>query len=113
MKPVQNTTSPIINFISELLSDIISHRNHLKHRNCHSDVHNFHDNCIIVDADFAENISVPVKIEPQSMHWSHQQVTIHSGITKFNGEKSYHPYFSDDRSHDFYRYSHKRNAKFY
>ena len=34
------------------------------------------------------------------MHWSHQQVTIHIGILKINAEKSYHPYFSDDRFHD-------------
>ena len=91
----------IINFVSELLPDIIFHRNHLKHyRNSHSDIYSFYDNCIIIGADFAENLSVPVKFEPKSMYWSHQQVTIHSGILKVNGEKSYHPYFLDDRLHD-------------
>ena len=34
------------------------------------------------------------------MHWSHQQVTIHSGIRKIKGEKSYHPYVSNDLKHD-------------
>ena len=34
------------------------------------------------------------------MHWNPKQVTIHSGILKFNGTKSYHPYFSDDLKHD-------------
>ena len=34
------------------------------------------------------------------MHWSHQQVTIHSGIRKLKGEKSYHPYVSNDLKHD-------------
>ena len=90
-----------INFISELLPDIIFHRNHLKHyRNSHSHIYSFYDNCIITGADFLENLSVPVKFEPKSMYWSHQQVTIHSGILKVNGEKPYHPYFSDDRLHD-------------
>ena len=34
------------------------------------------------------------------MHWSHRQVTIHSGILKVNGEKSYHPYFLDNKLHE-------------
>ena len=103
MKSVQQkcNLSFIINFISELLSDIIFYRNHLKHyRNSHLDVYGFYDNCSIIDADFAESLSVPVKFEPQSMQWSHQQVTIHSRILKVKGEKSYHPYFSDDRLHN-------------
>ena len=41
-----------------------------------------------------------MKFEPQSMHWSHQQVTVHIGITKVNGGKSYHPYFFDYILHD-------------
>ena len=91
----------ILNFISELLPDIIYHRNHMRHyRNCLQQVLNFHDRCALLDADFAENLTVPVKYEPQSLHWCHQQVSIHSGITKFSGEKIYHAYFSDDRTHD-------------
>ena len=34
------------------------------------------------------------------MHWNPKQVTINSGILKFNGTKSYHSYFSDDLKHD-------------
>ena len=34
------------------------------------------------------------------MHWNPKQVTIHSGILKFNGTKSYHSYFLDDLKHD-------------
>ena len=46
-------------------------------------------------------MSIPVKHEQQSLHWSHEQVTIHSGIVKLpTGDKSYHPYVSDDRKHD-------------
>ena len=91
----------VMNFILELLPDIMYHRNHLKHcRKCHSQVHNFFNKCAIIDVDFSENLSVPVKFQPQSMHWCHQQVRIHSGITKINGEKTYHPYFSEDKTHD-------------
>ena len=45
-------------------------------------------------------LTVPVKFEPQSLHWCQQQVTVHSGILKCNGEKSYITHFSDDRKHD-------------
>ena len=93
----------ILNSISELLPDIIYHRNHLCHyRNCLQQVLNFHDRCALLDADFAENLTVPVKYEPQSLHWCHQQVSIHSGITKFSGEKNYHAYFSDNRTCGFH-----------
>ena len=34
------------------------------------------------------------------MHWHKTQVSIHSGILEVDGEKFYHPYFSDDRIHD-------------
>ena len=86
----------ILDFISNLLPKIINHRNQLKHYR-HS-IKTFHE--LNIDIDFSENLSVPVKYEPQSLHWSHKQVTIHSGILKLNGEKSYHPYISEDRQHD-------------
>ena len=41
-----------------------------------------------------------MKYEPQSLHWSHEQVTVYSGIMKVKGEKSYYPYFSDSLKHD-------------
>ena len=51
--------------------------------------------------DFAAEMSIPVRYEPQSLHWSHEQVTIRSGIDKLStGHKSYHPYVSDDRNPD-------------
>ena len=43
---------------------------------------------------------MPVKCEPQDLQWSHEQITVHSGILKFKGEKSYHPYLSATRKHD-------------
>ena len=72
MKSVQEKCNLtfITDFISEKLPDIIFHKNHLKHyKNFHSDIYSFYDSCISIDADFAENLSVPVKLEPQSMHW--------------------------------------------
>ena len=48
----------------------------------------------------SENLSVPVRFEPQSMHWHHGQVTVYSGILKTQGAKSYHSYISDDHTHD-------------
>ena len=56
--------------------------------------------CASVDIDFSENFTVPVKFEPQSLHCCHQQVTVHSGILKWNGEKNYIAHFSYDRKHD-------------
>ena len=46
---------------------------------------------IPVDVDFSENLSVPTKYEPQSLHWSHSQVTVHSGILKNIGGKKLSP----------------------
>eukprot|EP00794_Sanderia_malayensis_P020851 gene20851-22896_t len=90
----------IITFISNLMPNIIHHRNQLKHyRNTISDITDMF-NTVSIDIDFCENLSVPVKQEPQSLHWCHQQVTVHSGILKVQAEKSYHPYLSDDTTQD-------------
>ena len=55
---------------------------------------------ISVDVDFSENLSVPIKYEPQFLNWSHFQVTVLSGTLKNSGEKSYHPYLSNNCKHD-------------
>ena len=80
---------------------MIHHRNHLHHYTY--SIYKVLQNAdtVPLDVDFAENLSIPVTYEPQSLHWSHEQVTIHSGIVKLpTGHKSYHPYVSDDRKHD-------------
>ena len=41
-----------------------------------------------------------IKFEPQSLHWVKKQITVQSGIVKCNGEKTYHPYVSDCKTHD-------------
>ena len=45
-------------------------------------------------------MKVTVKQEPQSLHWSHEQKTVHSGISKQNGRKVYTIHISNDRIHD-------------
>lgn len=90
----------LISFINSLLPKIVHHRNMLKHYRL---THNqFLDqfNCVNIDIDFSENLSIPTKYEPQSMHWYKEQVSVHSGILKVLGEKSYHPCFSDNKVHD-------------
>ena len=83
----------IVNFISEILSKIIHHRNHLKHyRTSIKLFKESIDAICYLDVDFSENLTIPVKFEPQSLHWSHEQVTIHSAILKSLTGKSYHPY---------------------
>ena len=43
---------------------------------------------------------MPVKEEPQSLHWSHEQVTVHLGILKYGERKAYHAYFFDYQNHN-------------
>ena len=71
---------------------MIHWRNHLHHYRY--SIHKIVQNVDIVhlDVDFAENLSISVKYEPQSLHWSYEQVTKHSGIVKLPTiHKSYHP----------------------
>ena len=91
----------LMKFITtNLLSKIIHHSNQLIHYR--TVIKKFWGmfNTFLLEIDFSENLKVPVKFEPQSMHWPHEQVNIHPGILKFSGEKSYHPHLSDDRKHD-------------
>ena len=93
--------SGIIDFIDELLADIIHHRNQLKHfRTVIPMINASFANSLYIDIDFSENLKIPVKWEPQSLHWHHEQVTFHSGIVKFDGEKHYYIHISEDRTHD-------------
>jgi len=45
-------------------------------------------------------LTLGIKFEPQSLHWTKNQISVHLGILKCNGNKSYHPYVSDCRVHD-------------
>ena len=39
---------------------------------------------------FSEQLKVPLKYEPQDLHWSNLQVIVHSGILDDSGMKEYH-----------------------
>lgn len=102
LRPISKSSTlvDIINFLNTILTNIINHRNHLKHyRNV---INVFRDalDALFIDIDFSENLKLPYKEEPQSLHWCHDSVTVHSGIVKIHGEKIYHPYISDDKKHD-------------
>jgi hypothetical protein len=62
--------------------------------------------CTFVFADFAENLSLPIQKEPQSLYWIRKQISLHGEIIKYrteiNGEevKIYSAHVSDDRDHD-------------
>lgn len=90
----------LVQFMAKLLPEIIFHRNMLKLYRSIKDLFLNIMQCAYIDIDFAENLTVGIKWEPQSLHWSKKQVTVHSGIFKYNAEKVYHPYVSDSRIHD-------------
>ena len=55
---------------------------------------------LFLELDFSEKLKVPLKYEPQSMHWTGVEVIVHSGILKDHGEKKYHAYLSYDLIQD-------------
>ena len=99
MKENANITF-IIEFIDNILAKTLHHRNHLQHFcTVHSPFLELFDYAWI-DVDFSENLSVPVKYKPQSLHWAQEQLSVHSGILKTKGNKSYHSYLSNGKVHD-------------
>jgi hypothetical protein len=62
------------------------------------------EECISVDMDFAENYEIVHRVEIQSEHWQHQQVTLYIVITHFRSSGIWtseaHVFVSADRSHD-------------
>eukprot|EP00794_Sanderia_malayensis_P019611 gene19611-21542_t len=97
----QVTLEYIHGFIEDIMPNVIYHRNMLRlYRNVKSIFLEFFS-CVYMDVDFSENLTIGIKWEPQSLHWSKKQVTVHSGITKTSdGVKVYHPYVSDTLVHD-------------
>ena len=92
--------SEMISLIDEFV-DIIHHRNQLKHFCTVIPMINVSfANTLCIDIDFSENLKIPVKWEPQSPHWHHDQITFHSGIVKVNDYKYYYIHTSEDRNHD-------------
>ena len=76
------TLTYLVEFIEALLPKITYHTNLLKlYRNTQKLFLNMF-NCVYIDANFSENLTVGIKWEPQSLRWSKTQVTVHSGIVK-------------------------------
>ena len=98
---IEVNISFVLDFIEKMLPNIIHHRNLLRNyrTNINTVLTNI-NNLIQLWIDFSEKLTIPVNKEIQSLHWSREQKTIHSGILKFRGEKQYHPYISDDLKHD-------------
>ena len=55
---------------------------------------------VYISMDFSENLTMPIKEEPQSLHWTKQQTTIHNVVSKVDGEKCYHVHMSNNLKHD-------------
>ena len=55
-----------------------------------------------ISLDFLENLTIFLHEKIQSVYWGEAktEVTIHSGILTFEGNKIHHPYLSNDLSHD-------------
>ena len=64
-----------LNFIDQLLLKMIHHRIHLHHYRYSIQKVLQNVDAVCQNVDFAVNLSIPVKYEPQSQHWSHEQVT--------------------------------------
>ena len=45
---------------------------------------------------FLEKLTILLKKEPRSVHWSGVEIIVHSGILRKDGNKEYHCYLSDD-----------------
>ena len=88
----------LVEFIGNILPKIIHHRNILKlyRPSIKSFYQLFLDASI--DIDFSENLTLGIKFDPRSLHWVKKQITIHSGIVKCDGEKTYHPYVSNTKN---------------
>ena len=39
-------------------------------------------NCVYIDIDFSENLTIPIKYEPQSLHWYKEQVSLPTGMIR-------------------------------
>ena len=99
MKQSKRNAAYLTQFLSDLLPSIIFHWNQLKYfRNV---ITSFREDLeCFIDIDFSENLKVPLKYEPRSAQWNREKVTVHSGILKNKGQKSYYSHLSGNKKHD-------------
>ena len=99
---VQANISFLLNFIEKSLPNIVHHWNLLW--NFRSVYLKVLEALLTIECsiDFSENLKLTIPEEIQSMYWNlaKTKVSVHSGIMKLAGNKVYHPYFSDDTTHD-------------
>ena len=98
---VQASISWVMDFI-EKMKPTIHHWNQLK--NVWTNINillNSITNVAEIGLDVSENINIPVNKEPQSFHWGGFKVenTVYSVLSKSEGNRTYHPYISDDLTH--------------
>ena len=102
VKSEQVNVKFIVEFIEKILPNIVHHRNLLL--NFRTEYPRVLESLSTVEihVDFSENLTLTLPEEIQSMYWGQAktQVTLHSGILKFQGNKSYHLYISNDLTHD-------------
>ena len=102
VKSEQVNVKFIVEFIEKILPNIVHHRNLLL--NFRTEYPRVLESLSTVEihVDFSENLTLTLPEEIQSMYWGQAktQVTVHSGILKFQGNKSSHPYISNDLTHD-------------
>ena len=84
--------SYLVEFMDIMLPNIIHHRNMLKlYQNTKGAFLDFMHYALHIDIDYSQNLTIGISWEPQSMHWSKKQATVHSGIFKYNEEKPTSP----------------------
>ena len=67
---------------------IIHHRNQLKHyRSTMKEFRALFDT-VSLDLDFSENLQVPVKYEPQSLHWANAKIVAHISLEPEGSQKN-------------------------
>ena len=54
---------------------------------------------VCIDIDFSDNLTLPVKHQAQSLHWSSTKVAVHSRIIKVDGENIFHIHLSENHKH--------------
>ena len=86
--------------MDKILCKIIHHRNQLKHFRGTKPLVLENLYAVEIEIDFSENLDKPVKYEPQSLHSTSDQLSVHSRIHFVNDEKSFHVHISDDLDHD-------------
>ena len=109
LQPVDDEmdTSSLLQFIEDALPAFIQHSNTVFRDYLYWKiwVQNIVATNPLLQCDFAENLSLPIQQEPQSLYWIRKQLSILTGVGTTTtceevSKKIYFGYFSEDRDHD-------------